>query len=78
LFLKFLSSTESQIAWTTATAYFPINLEAAASLGDYEASNPYFAEANAIIADPSVNIYSAPAVLSYNPVRDLIGKAWRT
>lgn len=76
LFLKFLSSTESQIAWTTATAYFPINLEAAASLGDYEASNPYFAEANAIIADPSVNIYSAPAVLSYNPVRDLIGKAW--
>jgi hypothetical protein len=74
--LKFLSSTESQIAWTTATAYFPINLDAAASLGDFEAQNPQFAEANAIIADPSVKIYSSPAVLSYNPVRDLISKAW--
>jgi multiple sugar transport system substrate-binding protein len=75
LFLKFLSSTESQIAWTTATAYFPINLEAAASLGDYEAQNPYFAEANAIISDPTVNIYSSPQVLSYSAVRDLVSKA---
>jgi multiple sugar transport system substrate-binding protein len=76
LFLKFLSSTDSQVAWTTATSYFPINLDAAASLGDFEAQNPQFAEANAIIADPSVKIYSSPAVLSYNPVRDLISKAW--
>lgn len=75
LFLKFLSSVDSQIAWTTATSYFPINLEAAASLGDYETANPYFAEANAIISDPGIKIYSSPAVLSYNPVRDLIAKA---
>jgi multiple sugar transport system substrate-binding protein len=76
LFLKFLSSTESQIAWTTATAYFPINLDAAASLGDFEAQNPQFAEANAIIADPNVKIYSSPQVLSYSAIRDLVSKAW--
>jgi multiple sugar transport system substrate-binding protein len=76
LFLKFLSSTESQVAWTTGTGYFPINLEAAASLGDYEAQNPRFAEANAIVSDPSIKIYSSPQVLSYSAVRDLVSKAW--
>jgi multiple sugar transport system substrate-binding protein len=75
LFLKFLSTAESQVAWTTATAYFPINLDAAASLSDFEAQNPQFAEANAIIADPTVNIYSSPQVLSYSAVRDLVSKA---
>jgi ABC-type glycerol-3-phosphate transport system substrate-binding protein len=75
LFLKFLTSVESQITWTTATSYFPINLEAARSLGDFEATNPYFAQANAIIADPTVTIYSSPKVISYNAVRDLIAAA---
>ena len=74
LFLKFLASTESQIAWTTATAYFPINLEAAASLGDYEAENPHFAQANAIVADPAVKVYNSPQVISYTAVRGLIGE----
>jgi multiple sugar transport system substrate-binding protein len=75
LFLKFLASTESQIAWTTATSYFPINLEAAASLGDFAAQNPYFAQANAIISDPSVKVYNSPQVVSYSAVRGLIGEA---
>jgi ABC-type glycerol-3-phosphate transport system substrate-binding protein len=75
LFLKFLSSAESQITWTTATSYFPINLEAAQSLGDFEAQNPYFAQANAIIADPGIRIYSSPPVISYNAVRDLVAAA---
>jgi multiple sugar transport system substrate-binding protein len=75
LFLKFLSSMESQVTWTTATSYFPINLDAAANLGDFETQNPYFAQANALIADPSIKIYTAPPVVSYNAVRDLVAKA---
>lgn len=75
VFLKFLTSTESQITWTTATSYFPINLEAAASLGDFEAENVYFAQANAIVSDPDITIYSSPKVISYSPVRNLIFEA---
>src|SRR5690606_36790919 len=75
LFLKFLTETENQITWTTATSYFLINLEAAASLGDFEAANPFFAAANALVNDPEVNKYNAPQQLSYGSVRNLISTA---
>lgn len=75
LFLKFLASPDSQVAWTTATSYFPINLEAGKSLADFEAQNPYFAQANAIVSDPTIKVYTSPAVISYNAVRDLMAKA---
>lgn len=75
LFLKFLMQTEQQIAWTTATAYFPINLDAAAGLADYEAANPLFAQVNALVSDPEVRIYFAPQNLSYGVVRGLLSEA---
>jgi multiple sugar transport system substrate-binding protein len=74
LFLKYLTTAENQVTWTKATSYFPINLEAAANLGDYEMENPYFAAANAIVSDPNITIYSSPQVISYTPVRSIISE----
>jgi multiple sugar transport system substrate-binding protein len=74
LFLKFLTSADSQVTWTTATSYFPISLEAAANLGDFEMENPYFATANALVSDPDVTIYSSPQVISYSAVRSIISE----
>jgi ABC-type glycerol-3-phosphate transport system substrate-binding protein len=76
LFLKFLTAAENQVTWTTATSYFPINLEAAANLGDFETANPYFATANALVSAPDVTIYSSPQVVSYAAVRSIIPKGW--
>lgn len=75
LFLKFLSGTEQQIAWTTATSYFPINMDAAEGLAEFEAANPFFAQANTLLRDPDVNIYFAPQNLSYGTVRGLVSEA---
>ncbi len=74
LFLKFLTTAENQVTWTKATSYFPINLEAAANLGDYEAENPYFATANAIVSAPDVKIYNSPQIISYSAVRTIISE----
>lgn len=75
LFLKFLAGTEQQIAWTTATSYFPMNLDAADGLADFAAENPRFAEAFALLNDPEVNLYFAPQQLSYGTVRGLVSEA---
>ncbi|MBN1564709.1 MAG: extracellular solute-binding protein, partial [Anaerolineae bacterium] len=74
LFLKFLTLAENQIAWTQATSYFPINLDAAANLADFEAANPYFAAAKAIVADPNIKVYGSPQVISYNAVRGIMSE----
>ncbi|HLA44478.1 MAG TPA: extracellular solute-binding protein [Aggregatilineales bacterium] len=75
LFLKYFLTTGSQVTWTLATSYFPINLEAAASLGDFETTNPFFAQANALISDPDINIYLSPQTLAYGSIRPLIQQA---
>jgi len=75
LFIKYLSETEQQIRWTEATSYFPIDLDAAASLTDFEAENPFFAAANALVSSPDVNVYTSPPLLSYGALRGVIGEA---
>lgn len=75
LFLKFLASAEAQVTWASATGYFPINTAANEQLGDYESTNPFFAQANALLNNPDVKVYSAPQELSYNAVRGLIAEA---
>lgn len=75
LFLRHLTETENQVTWTSNTSYFPINLEAAQNLGDFEAENPFFAQANAIVANADINIYSSPQQLSYGEIRGLVAEA---
>jgi multiple sugar transport system substrate-binding protein len=75
LFLKFLATPESQVTWASATGYFPINTAAVDQLGDYASTNPFFAQANGLLNDPEVKIYSAPSEESYNAVRGLVGEA---
>jgi ABC-type glycerol-3-phosphate transport system substrate-binding protein len=74
-FLKFLATPESQVTWASATGYFPINTAAVDQLGDYASTNPFFAQANGLLNDPEVKIYSAPSEESYNAVRGLVGEA---
>jgi multiple sugar transport system substrate-binding protein/sn-glycerol 3-phosphate transport system substrate-binding protein len=75
LFIKFLASEGSQRQWTENTNYFPINNVVAGSLDELEAANPRFAEANALLSDQSVTIYSSPQQLSYGAVRGLMDAA---
>ena len=75
LFIKFLASESSQRQWTTATSYFPLNSVVANSLEEMEAANPFFAQANALVNDPALTIYSSPQQLSYGAVRGLMDQA---
>ncbi|KAB2905273.1 MAG: extracellular solute-binding protein [Anaerolineae bacterium] len=75
LFLKFLSGVDQQVAWTTATSYFPMNLDATAGLADFVAENPRFGEAFALLNDPEVTLYFAPQQLSYGAIRGLVSEA---
>ncbi len=75
LFLRWMSEQDQQIVWTEATSYFPVNLDAADNLADFEAENVFFAAANQLLANPDVNVYSSPPILSYGAVRPLIAEA---
>ncbi len=75
LFLKFLAGQEQVAEWTSNTSYFPIRLSANELLGDFEAENPYYAAASALLNDESVNVYAGPQVLSYGAVRGMVSEA---
>jgi multiple sugar transport system substrate-binding protein/sn-glycerol 3-phosphate transport system substrate-binding protein len=75
LFIKFLSTTENQVEWTSTTSYFPMRLSAEEMLEDFEAENPYYAAASDLLADESVNVYAGPQVLSYGAVRGMVSEA---
>ena len=80
LFLKFLALVESQIIWASNTGYFPTmtGLSDSLSIDTFrnEAFFPFFQQANDILSDPAVRIYSGPPVASFSPVRGLLGEAY--
>ena len=41
-----------------------------------ESFYPFFQQANDILSDPAVRIYSGPPVASFSPVRGLLGEAY--
>lgn len=75
LFVKYIASDAVQETWTTATSYFPTSRTVAEGLGDFEAENPFFAQANALVNDGAITIYGSPQQLSYGAVRGLIDEA---
>ena len=65
LFLKFLSETESQAAWSTATNYLPYTVSGNEALPeDFFTATPQIGSIADLIANPDVNVVSAPTVLS--------------
>ncbi|MCY4106806.1 MAG: extracellular solute-binding protein [Chloroflexi bacterium] len=80
LFLKFLAQAESQVIWASNTGYFPTQTGLSDSLTidtfRNEALFPFFQQANAILSDSAVRIYSGPPVASFSPVRGLLGEAY--
>lgn len=74
LFLKHLASAESQVAWTTATSYFPTRASVSEQLGDFLEANPYFAAANELV-NGGASVYASPQQLSYNAIRGLLATA---
>lgn len=80
LFLKFLALAESQIIWSSNTGYFPTmtGLSDSLTIDTFrnESLFPYFQQANGILSDPAVRIYSGPPVASFSPVRGLLGEAY--
>ena len=80
LFLKFLAERDSQIIWASNTGYFPtmLNLSDQITVNTFnnEALFPFFQQANDILSDPAVRIYSGPPVASFSPVRSLLGEAY--
>jgi len=61
LFLKYLTSAEAQGAWVRASSSFPVRQSTAATLADYFATNPMYAEAFVLLpyakAEPSTPYY---------------------
>ena len=80
LFLKFLAQTDSQVIWASNTGYFPTmtGLSDSLSIDTFrnEALFPFFQQANDILSNPAVRIYSGPPVASFSPVRGLLGEAY--
>lgn len=80
LFLKFLAQTDSQVIWASNTGYFPTMTGMSDSLSidtfRNEALFPFFHQANDILTNPAVRIYSGPSVASFSPVRGLLGEAY--
>jgi multiple sugar transport system substrate-binding protein/sn-glycerol 3-phosphate transport system substrate-binding protein len=75
LFIKFLATPENQVRWTSATSYFPMRLSADEQLADFEAENPYYAAADALLTDETINVYAGPQVISYGAVRGMVSEA---
>lgn len=75
LFLKHLATVESQVAWTTATSYFPTRASVTEQLGDFLEANPFFAAANDLVNGGTASVYASPQQLSYNAIRGLLATA---
>ena len=84
LFLKYLAEESSQVLWASRTGYFPTltGLSDSLSAGDFQQGRggeklfPFFQQANDILSDPAVRIYSGPPLASFSPVRGLLGEAY--
>ncbi len=75
LFVKYLAGTEAQLAWSGATGYFSIRNDINVTEADFtEPRMPYsrFQEAQGILRDESVTVYSSPGLPSYSAVRGLV------
>lgn len=79
LFIKYLAEPGAQGTWTANTLYFPLRLSVAAQVENLiDSSNPaygFLVQANAILSDPEVKVYTGPRSLAYGAVRGLVSTA---
>ncbi len=71
LFIKYLTSAESQAAWIEASAYHPTQSSTIAFLGDYSAANPIWATGLELAAVGETE----PNLASWSTVRREIGSS---
>ena len=75
LFVKFLSGSDAQLAWSGATGYFSIRRDIEVTEADFtEPRMPFarFVEVQGILSDDMVSVYSSPGLPSYSAVRGLV------
>lgn len=79
LFLKSLITTDAAATWSAGTGYLnPVPSSAATMTEEMFGGSgiyPYFTQANALLADESVNLYSSPPISAYGTVRGAISEA---
>lgn len=69
IFLRYFTQADVSQQWSELMSAFPVNLSAAAS---FQPANAYFGTVNNLIASGDVNIYGAPAELTYSEVRNIL------
>jgi multiple sugar transport system substrate-binding protein/sn-glycerol 3-phosphate transport system substrate-binding protein len=78
LFLKFLASTDAQVAWAQGANYQPYTYSGLNGLGEeYLAANPQINDFRELLIDPDIRLYSAPqhlgvADIAFGPVSALV------
>ena len=75
LFVKYLAGKAPQLAWSGATGYFSIRNDIEVTEADFtEPRMPYqrFVEAQGILRDAGVSVYSSPGLPSYSAIRGLL------
>ena len=76
LFIKYLAEEDNQVTWSSATAYLPVDTNAAVSVAEAIAEdNPILAGVFDLLAEDDLNIYTAPNLVSYGAIRGLIAEA---
>ncbi len=79
LFLKYLATPDVGVQWSEGSGYFnPVPSSAAAletSTNFSAGLAPYFNQANAMLNNPDIKVYSSPAISAYSTVRNLISTA---
>ena len=79
LFLKYLASTEVQDDWARVSGYFPVRQSTAATLADFFAANPKYAQAFTLLpyakAEPSTPYYDDVRVLVVNAMAQILDGA---